>query len=469
MDNQINPSEIKEELHGVNLSEIKEELHGVNLSEIKEEFHGVKEKKMKNTNLVLGIMLIMLLALSTGLMAQTTATAPDGSGTSGDPYLISNLAELSYVCQNLGDTDYWASGVYLKQDSDIDATQTQYWDDADDDSDGDLYNDTNDGSNTGNDEGFSPIGSSSSAKFYGSYDGAGHTIDNLYINRSGTNYIGLFGWTNGTAMISNLGVTHVDITGNHHVGGLVGENKSSTVENSYSTGSVSGSGYYVGGLVGENYSSTVSNSYSTGSVSGSSNVGGLVGKNYLSTVSNSYSTGSVSGNSNYVGGLVGINTKTDHSSTITNSYSTGSVSGSSNVGGLVGGNNATVSNSFWDTETSGQSSSEGGTGKTTDEMKTENFSGWGWTSTWERIGYNYPRLIDNPDQSLPVEFTSFTAENKSSGVLLKWSTGSEIENVGFILERRDLKIEIGNWEKIASYITHKDLQGQGSVSCGTEY
>ena len=77
--------------------------------------------------------------------------------------------------------------------------------------------------------------------------------------------------------------------------------------------------------------------------------------------------------------------------------------------------------------------------------------------------------LSGSDASLPVELTSFTAENKNGGVLLKWSTGSEIENVGFILERRDSKIEIGNWEEISSYSTHKDLQGQGNVSYGTEY
>ena len=44
-------------------------------------------------------------------LTQTTATAPNGSGSSGDPYLISNLAELSYISQNMGTTDYWAADV----------------------------------------------------------------------------------------------------------------------------------------------------------------------------------------------------------------------------------------------------------------------------------------------------------------------------------------------------------------------
>ncbi len=60
---------------------------------------------------------------------------------------------------------------------------------------------------------------------------------------------------------------------------------------------------------------------------------------------------------------------------MSNSYSTGRVTGNStlSVGGLVGQNydsEAVVNNSFWDTQTSGQATSEGGnTGKTTAEMK----------------------------------------------------------------------------------------------------
>jgi hypothetical protein len=118
----------------------------------------------------------------------------------------------------------------------------------------------------------------------------------------------------------------------------------------------------------------VSDSYSTGSVTGNSSIGGLAGRNY-GTVSNSYATGSVIGNE-YVGGLVGFS-----SGNVSNSYSSGSVTGSESVGGLVGDNYylSTVSNSFWDTETSGQATSDGGTGKTTAQMQDiDTFSVAGW-------------------------------------------------------------------------------------------
>lgn len=95
-------------------------------------------------------------------------------------------------------------------------------------------------------------------------------------------------------------------------------------------------------------------------------------------VSNSYSTGVVTGGQ-WVGGLVGLNYRQVRG-TITNSYSTGSVTGLEDVGGLVGSNrDGTVSNSFWDTETSGQANSDGGIGKATAEIRSiATFSGAAW-------------------------------------------------------------------------------------------
>jgi hypothetical protein len=171
-----------------------------------------------------------------------------------------------------------------------------------------------------------------------------------------------------------------NVTGKSCVAGLVGANGVSgpgTVTNCYSTGSVTGESY-VGGLVGGhgNHGSTVGDSHATGSVAGNLSVGGLVGGNQGGTVTDSYSSGNVTGVEN-VGGLVGENLI---DGTVSNSYSTGSVTGESYVGGLVGLNEeGTVSNSFWDIETSGRSTSDGGTGKTTAQMKKiATFSGATW-------------------------------------------------------------------------------------------
>jgi hypothetical protein len=235
----------------------------------------------------------------------------------------------------------------------------------------------------------------------GEFDGNSHKISNLSFEFEFVSYVGLFGFLARGGNVTKVGDENVNVTGNYYVCGLVGFSTGS-VSHSYSTGSVSGHedvgglvGYNlgtvsnshsttsvtgdedVGGLVGENdyglegADGIVSNSYSTGSVTGTTHVGGLVGYN-LETVTNSYSTGSVTGY-DYVGGLVGISL-----TTVSNSYSTGSVSGATHVGGLVG-RGIIVSNSFWDVQTSGRSTSDGGTGKTTAAMKSiATFSGAGW-------------------------------------------------------------------------------------------
>jgi len=73
--------------------------------------------------------------------------------------------------------------------------------------------------------------------------------------------------------------------------------------------------------------------------------------------------------------------------------------------------------------------------------------------------------VDNSDLPLPVELTSFEVNATFQGVLCEWLTESEIENLGFILERKSGE----NWETVASYKTTSDLMGQGTTSAPTSY
>ena len=233
------------------------------------------------------------------------------------------------------------------------------------------------------------------------------------------------------------------VTGDEHVGGLVGKNwLGGTASNSYYTGSVIGNDY-VGGLVGYNYYGTVSSSYSSGTVTGRTRVGGLVGcseggeskvevsYSTANVVGNehvgglvgwgldgaimywSYSTGSVAG-TKWVGGLVGNLGSSDYlrGCSVEACYSTGSVTGSKNVGGLVGElkNQATVGG-FWDIETSRQSTSAGGTGKTTAELKNvATFSGAGWSITAvANAGTRNPSYIWNIVNGQTYPFLSWQA------------------------------------------------------------
>ncbi|HEX6735208.1 MAG TPA: filamentous hemagglutinin N-terminal domain-containing protein, partial [Azonexus sp.] len=95
--------------------------------------------------------------------------------------------------------------------------------------------------------GFLPIGSSST-EFTGRFDGLGHTISYLKIDRPATDDVGLFGATS-VASLRNVGLTGAWISGYENVGALVGWHSDGSIVASYATGYVRGNGYYdVGGL-----------------------------------------------------------------------------------------------------------------------------------------------------------------------------------------------------------------------------
>jgi len=298
-------------------------------------------------------LLIITSLLTVGLSVNTAAALP-GSGTQEDPWRIQSLADFDEFA---AEPNYWDDYTRLETDVNLAGRTYSTAVIAPDVDNSDAYFD--------------------GTPFTGVFDGNDHKIIGLTIDDGGTgnDYLGLFGCIYGE--VRNLGLEG---------------------------GSVSGTGSYsqlVGGLVGDNGGS-ISNCFSTGGVSGDYDVGGLVGRNY-GTLSNCYSTGDVNGGSP-VGGLVGWN----YRGSISNCYSTGDVNGVSGVGGLAGSNGGSIITSFWDIETSGQSTSAGGIGKTTGEMKTANtFFLWGlcgnggvWTID---DGKDYPRLAweNKPGQLLP--------------------------------------------------------------------
>ena len=180
------------------------------------------------------------------------------------------------------------------------------------------------------------------------------------------NFGGLAGENSGT-ITDSYATGSVSGKGFADLGGLVGENETEgKIISSYATGAVSGQGDNFGGLAGVN-SGAITDTYATGNVSGSgfADVGGLVGDNRnTGVITAAYAQGSVSGRADRYGGLIGSN-----QGVVTVCFSTGAVP--RNGGGLIdsNGNNGTVANCYWDTETSGQANSDGGTGKTTQELQ----------------------------------------------------------------------------------------------------
>lgn len=116
---------------------------------------------------------------------------------------------------------------------------------------------------------------------------------------------------------------------------------------------------------------------------GTAEGGGIAGTN-SGTIQDCYSTATVTGTT--TGGLVGLN-----QGTIDKCYSTGAVTGTT-TGGLVADNTGTVLDSYWDTQASGQSTSAGGEGKTTSQMKhAGTYENWN-TSYWVLSNSDYPEL-----------------------------------------------------------------------------
>jgi len=264
----------------------------------------------------------------------------------------------------------------------------------------------------------------------------GGTISDCYATGevSGRNLTGgLVGLNRQGTTISDCYATG-KVSGEWHTGGLVGVNMD-TILNCYATGEVFGRIYDTGGLVGDNRG-VILHSHATGKVIGEVDTGGLAGDNFC-FISHCYATGSVeAGDWRHTGGLVGDNVDYEDAlpgyvkGTILNCYATGAVSGGS-AGGLVGGNRclSVIKNCyatgkvsgrdydtggligydandiiatacFWDIESTGQSSSDGGEGKTTAQMQTESTftdDGWDFIEIWN-IGENqtYPFLRTCP-------------------------------------------------------------------------
>ena len=262
----------------------------------------------------------------------------------------------------------------------------------------------------GDGKGWAPIGTSADP-FSGNFDGNHHTVSNLFIDRSATYEVGLFGCIDG-ASVQNLGVINADITGNAYVGGVAGNVVSGSVSNCYATGVVSGSYNFVGGVAGFVFYSSISNCYSTGAVSGSNTVGGVAGYVDGSSINNCYATGAVSGNAN-VGGVAGYVIGSSVANCVALNPSITRIAGSTGTtfGRVVGENYGTLtynyansSMAYYDGATLLPSFPIAGGGLTHENgadcdavptatwWTTTSALGWDWTAIWQVTAGSYPTL-----------------------------------------------------------------------------
>ncbi len=302
-------------------------------------------------------------------------------------YLIENWRDLEFLSENIGKEGAPANGRYRLENDIVFPDRTGIPDDHQQEE----YAQTS---------GFSPIGTPE-MPFSGIFDGDGHTISNLVINRPNEDNIGLFGAVGAVGAaeekrvrLENVHLENVTIMGNFNVGGFagyvdniiiknshvsgnisspnrnlnentigntggfVGAGISVDIENSYGSGTVSGSNTNTGGFIGFGNAINIENSYVSGTVSGSNpHTGGFVGFGNAINIENSYVSGTVSGSNPHTGGFVGAGISVD----IENSYVSGTVLGSdTNTGGFVGfGDAVDIENSYVSGTVSGSNTSTG--------------------------------------------------------------------------------------------------------------
>ncbi len=192
------------------------------------------------------------------------------------------------------------------------------------------------------------------------------------------------------------------------VGGLIGENSNAAIAECRACCIVTGNSY-VGGLTGDNLLSTVDRSCADGIVTGDNDVGGLSGRSNGGIFTDCYAVAEVTGGA-IAGGLIGRHgpscyCKVYDPGLVTRCYAAGLVRGAADGGGLIALNERSFAeDSFWDVESSGCKSSDGGEGRTTSQMQdptTYWAAGWdlvagdnkkGPQAVWRMAAKAYPRL-----------------------------------------------------------------------------
>ncbi|WP_229737266.1 hypothetical protein, partial [Psychroflexus salis] len=293
------------------------------------------------------------------------AIEPDGDGSVGNPYLITNLGNLYWITTN---PTSWNAN--FEQINDIDASSTSEW--------------------GCNNEGWIPIGVSDTANFTGVYQGGGFEINGLTINANIPN-AGFFDVLAGE--VSNLSFANTSFIAEFtNAGALAGQIisganvigvhifESNVLEIPFSIFDPSPPACNMGGLVGLMSGGSISISYANANLRNAVGfTGGFLGKMDGGLIANSYSRATITMGSEFVGGFVG---QMDAGS-IDKAYTTSSINLLDDQNGTESafGNQTgvdLVTNSFYDSDITSTDNSDA-TGETTANLKLEaTFTAVGW-------------------------------------------------------------------------------------------
>lgn len=281
------------------------------------------------------------------LVADKEGGKLDGSGSETDPFVIMSIEDLVYfssqVCNgNNFENSYIMLGKDLNFQSELsycDLEQKYRYDQEttsyikDDNASTTLMELCISG------EGFIPIGNTTHS-FAGNFNGKGHTLRNLYEDRSG--YAGLFGQIKGGWLIKNIAVTDINIYGNitskdDYAGGIAADISVNTKEIKNCNIYVNVTGKNAGGIAGyERYAKSdfsIENCNIYNEINAAKYAGGLVGFFYDSlNAKNCNNYAQIEGNTS--GGLIGHQESGEVK--INKCKNKGTITGTSNAGGMVG-------------------------------------------------------------------------------------------------------------------------------------
>ncbi|MCC8159279.1 MAG: filamentous hemagglutinin N-terminal domain-containing protein [Phascolarctobacterium sp.] len=239
-----------------------------------------------------------------------------GSKSINDAMLVHDVYELQAINKNV-------AGNYMLA-ADIDASDTQgqndnYW--------------------------FKPLGNLTVANtgvllggFTGIFDGAGHSIENLYVKRPSEKRIGLFDYIAQGGVVGNFNIGGY-IEGESNFGSVAGYNQG-TIYSVVNSAELVSKGAGIGGIVGTN-GGLIRDTVNKGTLNIDGSSGGIAGSNGDTFLNNAgalvnvKNTGDVlSKITGGIGGIVGTNSK---NGTITNAENAGAVKTLDNAGGELGG------------------------------------------------------------------------------------------------------------------------------------
>ena len=284
----------------------------------------MNNKKQRNRLFTMLMLVMAILMPYEGAWAQTPTPPSKGDGKKDSPYIITKAEELAWFRDQVNSGN---SFICAKISDDVEVIDMS------------TVCHAEDKSQNLEELSWEPIGKNSYGyQYWGTFDGNGKTITNLYINASQNN-VGLFGITS-EGTIKNLTFEYANVTNTGAFTGILvgyatGYANTSNLQNIKisNTCQIKG-GKETGGIAGDLSYANAYNCVNYATVQGNYRVGGLFGyySNKKSSITTCANHGNVTATSKDAGGLVGYFA----SGTIQDCANYGDVKGTERVAGMAG-------------------------------------------------------------------------------------------------------------------------------------